>query len=564
MYGETLRKEVFMRRLVLLLLAGAVLFGYVPQSFRNISTGTLLEDDYDFILDPGRMVWVKGGRLYTNLSNLVTTTEGLFNKTSLGTYLIGGKTTFGTLHLAGIYNRYSEENPLFTGYVDRYGNWIYGEGDIYYVHYEDRDNADGYDFMSEEHVVVSAYERYRSDDIYLGIGGLLTKTASAGLGFTMSRMRNTWFDYTLADTIRDHDLILNEDVYVYGGEGAETGEYLNNYWSVFTSLWYAMDQKTRVGVALGYRKRNIEDNYDYWWTEEEDFSPEDPEVDVERYEVVERDYDPLNTGGFYLTLRTRLGDIREPHQEIGLRLYTSGGSVDSARYYYMTGDEDRTTLGDGEEFLIDTTIVDELRNGSTGERGFSLWWKGIYVRDEKLTFGLGARFQAWSGERTDTIARSERSFEQYNDGDNEENDADDYVMTTSLFERWHERTTYAGYTITLPVGMEWRIKEYFAFRCGAVYSFTYATSTLVQQLIGKEPETRRIEYGDGTVDEDLLEDPSDVTDGVSNTEDWREPSLDYFYGFGINPLPSLQIDVMGCSNLTNLTNWRVSVTFKFH
>ncbi|MDH5187231.1 MAG: hypothetical protein OEW70_09240, partial [candidate division WOR-3 bacterium] len=75
------------------------------------------------------------------------------------------------------------------------------------------------------------------------------------------------------------------------------------------------------------------------------------------------------------------------------------------------------------------------------------------------------------------------------------------------------------------------------------------------------PVFTRTEYGDSTFSERVG--PQSELQATSETINTIEHNTYFTYGAGFNPIKNLQIDIMGFRNLTNLSNWKLSITFKF-
>ena len=80
-------------------------------------------------------------------------------------------------------------------------------------------------------------------------------------------------------------------------------------------------------------------------------------------------------------------------------------------------------------------------------------------------------------------------------------------------------------------------------------------------MVDYEPERTLIEYGDGTTYEDI--DQAYDDDYSKEVEKVTLSSTDYYYGLGWKVTDNLQLDLMGFSDLTDMTNWRLSATFYF-
>ena len=60
-----------------------------PLSFRSNALGGVIDDDLDLVYDPIELRFVDGVRIYTNLSNLTSSQEKLFNNISDDEFLFG-------------------------------------------------------------------------------------------------------------------------------------------------------------------------------------------------------------------------------------------------------------------------------------------------------------------------------------------------------------------------------------------------------------------------------------------------------------------------------------------
>jgi len=80
--------------------------------------------------------------------------------------------------------------------------------------------------------------------------------------------------------------------------------------------------------------------------------------------------------------------------------------------------------------------------------------------------------------------------------------------------------------LSLPVGLEYTMTDWLAFRIGATHRF--------------------------------YNDKDDVADSEESTSETT-----YYYGAGLNITENLTVDVLGWKNLTELDNWKLSATVKF-
>ncbi|MCK4584415.1 hypothetical protein KAU13_03275, partial [candidate division WOR-3 bacterium] len=82
-------------------------------------------------------------------------------------------------------------------------------------------------------------------------------------------------------------------------------------------------------------------------------------------------------------------------------------------------------------------------------------------------------------------------------------------------------------------------------------------------LIDASPGLVHTERGDGTVTDVFIDNPNLEDIGSSEDITVSSSNTTYTYGLGYTVSENLQIDLMGFSDLTDLSNWRVSATLKF-
>jgi hypothetical protein len=187
--------------------------------------------------------------------------------------------------------------------------------------------------------------------------------------------------------------------------------------------------------------------------------------------------------------------------------------------------------------------------------------KHLWNINSRLNFGIGAMFS--TSKSTDSVTTQDvvTMIEVYDDNDGVTVDPDDYVQTTWSDETWMLKTTSSSKGFRFPVGIEFFVvNPKLCIRLGGTYSLTYADHTTVNQMIAYEPERTRIEYGDGSVIESLI-DPG-TSDAA--TETWNEviSTTNYVFGLGWHPVDNLQIDLMGFTKLTDMTEWRLSAVLR--
>ena len=124
------------------------------------------------------------------------------------------------------------------------------------------------------------------------------------------------------------------------------------------------------------------------------------------------------------------------------------------------------------------------------------------------------------------------------------------------------KTTGAISSFSVPVGIEFYLADPVVFRLGARHTLSINDYTTVHDMIDYDPERTRTVRGDGTVSESMI-DPGNQAAGSEESDTETSPDTDYFYGIGWQVTDNLQIDLMGFNELTDLSNWKLSATFKF-
>jgi hypothetical protein len=99
---------------ILIGLLSVIINAQQPLSFRNKALGGIINDDLDLIYDPIELRFVDSLRLYTNLSNLTSGTENVFNNVGDNEFLLGisGENPFLSNHwMSGLFRFANSTNP---------------------------------------------------------------------------------------------------------------------------------------------------------------------------------------------------------------------------------------------------------------------------------------------------------------------------------------------------------------------------------------------------------------------------------------------------------------------
>ena len=539
-------------------------YPFTGSSFRLASTGRLLEDDFDLLFDPARIPEIKGERLYTSLSNFVDQNEEVFSNTDNGFFLIGGSTDSEKNRYGGlVFDRLIDETPQFTGLFDRNGNPLFGMGEREDVTFFDDDGNNIYDRKSLFQETREARTEETAKDFFLGLARYFGDTRF-GIGWEHNEGRT--------DTIRSGDnfTFRNEETNLITGDLLLTDDEIGtgfvrdkfNSNTLLLSYWFFAGQDLDVGLRVGVTPFSSQDME--WWDEVQmtNRSPTDPSIDS--YNRFESFTDSVPTKG--LGIRgggTGFYDWNETVQtRVFLNIFTSSFDIkEGARLETIFQDADTLTLGGDYVVSSNNNSTTGPITGDGSSQSLDLFTYTWAKLTDDVTFAIGIRGTGTTRDETRITDQSTVEVFSYNDGDGVPEFADSTVTVTSS-QVVEEKTSSSVNQLSVPVGIEFKIKKPVFLRLGAIHTETFTDRTTNDVQTEYSESLRHAEYGDGTFSDDLV-DPSFQIPGTSETTESRSSETVYTYGLGIFVSKNLQIDLMGFSDLTDLSNWKLSAILKF-
>uniref|UniRef100_A0A7C6A8X8 DUF5723 domain-containing protein n=1 Tax=candidate division WOR-3 bacterium TaxID=2052148 RepID=A0A7C6A8X8_UNCW3 len=529
-------------------------------SFRYQSTAFLFEDDYDLLFDPARIPLIQGSRVYTNLSNFVSNEEEQFGFQTENFFLIGGSTDLiGYIYPGAVLDRYCQKIPLPTGLLGRdESDTLRGDAKTIETEWLDLDGNGSYDHRVTVINERKAWDESSIIDYYLGLGFKMSDLR-LGLGFLNNSETFTYTDptYNWIRSRTDSSLISGALTYTINDTFTGPDKFKKDSKRFILSGWYDFEQLS-VGIMTGFTPIARDSNYVHIGKTFEDRSPANPAI---------QDYDKAT---MLDSLTKHWSGVSIP---IGLSVfYKPKGNIDSRFFLnFFTGSEKLDKgAGSFQHNTMDSTgrpgyaKLDErtehiYRGGSTS-KGFNFKTIQLFKVSERFDLGFGLGFGAWDFQDSlaDTLAQD--SVYEYNNGDTIAG-TEDYRVRTKSSQEWLRKVSGAGKTFSIPVGFDFRLVPSLSLRLGAIHQVVWTDITTTDLLRAFEPTHTRIEYGDSTFTEQV--EPASELQATSETTRKTEHSTYFTYGLGFNPVKNLAIDIMGFRNLTNLTNWKLSVTFKF-
>jgi len=327
--------------------------------------------------------------------------------------------------------------------------------------------------------------------------------------------------------------------------------------SIIVNGWYDFSA-VRIGLLGSFAPLSYDERHDYRDWSNIDRSPANPSiVDFSRQQML--DTSDLPYAGNRMGGMASVFYLPKPEIEsrFYLRAYTQSLAVGADGGGLEAGQID-SVCHPGTANGYDTTL--HKYRGREKRQGISVSTKQLFTVTPRLRLGLGLGFatDAWQDSLEDSTAR--RSYYAFDNGDSISGH-EDFQSTTTFAEEWLTRTTGTDRVLAAPVGVEFKIVEPLALRLGASPTMTWRDETTVKELTASSPWYTHTVYGDSTFSDQLGD--AQPNPGQSETRASVDYSTEFTYGIGYSPIDNLQIDLMGFSRLTDLRDWRLSVTFKF-
>ena len=563
-----MKRAVLLTIVVLGFVAGAwAQIGPPTNSFRNASaSGTgLLEDDLDLLIgyrgfpDPSRIPLVEGKRLYTSLANIVDKNEGVFNNIGNGYFLIGGLgkiLRYGSL--GALYDRLDRSTPLVLDPAV-YGTMV-GHGERTDVI---QSNPGGQTIQDVTRRTADANRDTVSTQLLVGLGRYLMETKRVGIAFYHSdgsletkawgdttpalRFGNYTYNQTTTNLVTGQ-VTLTDDWKATKKSGNNSSRNL-----IGLTGWMPYGEKYSLGLqfmgGLVSTSPKDEAKYDRAFTR----------AGIESRTVNGSRKTTFTVSG--LTFDSRYSAIYKWSEATNSRVDLGFGMTNAKN---KSGDKFETMVSNsytGTFFtsLGDTDVVSY--SGSKDNAGRMEFFASTTSKlSDKVTLGMGFGMNS-SNLETKLIGDEARTIVTiYRQNAGGQSPFDSTAVTT-----WTQKsefdTTGSALTFCIPVGLEFHITKPIVFRLGANHRISQTDSTYTDQVVFWTAPQTRVTFGDGhTYEYSSLPGPFVSR---SNTVKVKRSETIYTYGAGWDYSEHLQLDFMGFAHLDDLTNWKLSATFKF-
>jgi len=314
------------------LLVPAAVSAHQDNSFTYTATSGMFEDMYDFFkYSPAYLPSFEKNSFWSQLSNLESQNDRLFNDSGTDYYLIGGQHDLMGFGRAGVmFDWYGYAEPEYL--TDFAGYSGYGFVEDSWREYRDNDSNGVYDHLRELYGHGEEYYRFNSNDVYVAYGmgdiaGLALGAAVRGIWessdpsyywnnpYDSNRGSFDWVGWEV-----ETDLLTGQRTHTVNEDGTGSWSYGESQWQLILGaraedlmgMMPDLDVVLNVYPILASAGNDLEWNF----TRSEDFSPAIPNsnTDVWSYSVTGFDYSsgPYPASGFGVGANLRVDYPLDP------------------------------------------------------------------------------------------------------------------------------------------------------------------------------------------------------------------------------------------------------------
>jgi hypothetical protein len=561
-----------------------------PESFRSQALGGVIDDDLDLVYDPIELRFVKGIRIYTNLSNLLTSNEKILNESS---YYDHGCTQnelfFGV----------SMKNPLFrnvwSSVLIRYQNFKYSNPLYFYTSIPNSPSVtDKWGYYHQIYTLYADEGEYKDglyDTKYVfdwdetnfswnKTNGLVInhtwKPSVWTLGFRYATAK-MYIDSTLcsSDYLTDVDEAFligypsfgmhyqryDVDSNVKQYERIEDGNFL--WWreSRYHSYHFSA---MRPFYWQGWTPIEMRGDFVYvreYWSEQHDdvyagqtyyYNPDISEYDNHLAMDESSDYlEEVRGHTIYLAVSAKRVFKQATERrnngfwEVGVGLMDGSFDYDHTYAVQGTSDEryfDGLQSGDLDDRTDMEGSISITDRGPGDKNGWFGWGRVNVPLGKKVYTGMGLYIGTSKTIRNTNYTYHYDGSEVYDilGGANDK----DYVGTAMEYWDADRRYELNYYYFILPVGIEYRFtnNNKWCLRFGSIYSYSRYNENDSKQMEVDQPYQETIVYNGGT---EYVNVSDNEYESTSSQEKWGMSQTVFVYGLGFEPTEHFQIDLLG-------------------
>ena len=568
--------------IIIISVTSTFLYSQEPISFRSQALGGIIQDDLDLIYDPVELRFVKGVRLYTNLSNLTSGQEQILNGMSDNEFLFGASWKYPlTINLwSSALIRYQNSkfsNPItidsdLDGFEDIYSDGSFND---IYTAYLDTDFNGLYDVrkvISQEKSNFSL----RKNNVFILNNSLLLSNWTFGLKFVKGRYNEesttasgylgTSHGLLSGSVFGDPSLKLNYNSYEVENNfndltWNENGDYLseneNNYtslnFSVMKPFIFPLTDTLEVRADFGYLKDDSKSNSEDLYSGSYEYFDEDI-TDYKDYYSEEENYiyKSESKGSRFLANLSLKKVFNKASERKNDGFWKVNFGMERASYdYEMKYNNPFNSMEnyfDGADTLMQDYNDERQSNSSSSDKGDEKFKR--YFASGRVNIPLGERVYVGLG-----LSLSSSTRERETDYINSMTGIRDYELLDTLnnndFQRTENRSLNADrtfehthYYFSVPVGIEYKFtkNKKWSLRFGSIFSYSKTIINDAKQITNSSAYEVITKYDDGNEEVDI---DDNIYESTSSHKKDAESRTSFFYGLGYNPTDNLQIDLLG-------------------
>lgn len=554
-----------------------------PASFRSQALGGAVYDDLDLVYDPVDLRFVKGIRFYTNLSNLTSSEEQLFNDQSDNEFLLGGSwknhTIFDWWTSALIRFRNNEtDNPLFidqdlngipdigadgefrniySAFLDTNGDGLSDIRRFVDQRKISRNEASGYSFIINNALAVGSgstlgirYVRSVNDNSLNTSGGFYGNGSSQLTGVFPG---DPSFDLEFTVT----DLTTNNPLYQQNEEGdfLNSGNSTGNDIHISFMTPFNMTSLERVELRLdaGFisekQEADMRDTYNgqtaTFNSQIENFTDSFSEASSVR-NFFSYDGSGVELGGSLHKVFNRSPERRNDG------FFRISVSWQRLVLDYTSTVQNNVNFNDVQFDGLDTLGLDfqnlsnnQISRNDAGEAVFNRLSGSLRLNSplgKKVYAGAALQLNITDFDQTSDFSEEVNNLRTFRLQDN--TTSNDFTSTTtenlSGISRYEQRIT----TLSVPVGIEYAFtkNEKWNLRFGSFFQYRKVSGEIAETPEESSPRTTITEFDDGNITSQVFD--SELQTTLEKNNDANSNSS-FFYGLGYEPTENLQLDLLG-------------------
>ncbi len=579
-----------------------------PVSFRSQALGGAVFDNLDLVYDPIELRFVEGVRLYTNLSNLTSSSEQILNGISDNEFLMGISFKNGLFEnywtsilvrfrnarssnpfsfdpdLDGLpdFTREGQFRDIYTTFLDNNGDGLY---DIKRVIDQQKTNFDknkmsmiifnnsftnknwtfglrlAYGRQSFESTVASGSYGSHTGPLI----GALPGDPTVSLNFDLFSVEDNFRSFTQHEL---GDFLNNTENHFFSAQAAAMGLY--NVIGI-----KRVELRTDIAFLSNRNKSVVKDTYTGAFS---NFSRDIPQFrDDYREEFNREDITEDNEIGFLASFSAKRVFAKGLERKddgfwqvrLGIRRLSldyranTENAMNSNHNFFDGADTLNIDINDANQGLFSST---DEGNGSTLRYFASALMN--YPLGNQVHLGIGVQFLRDDLNRTTQFAQSQNTLENFEQIDTLlSNDFQETTTVSSDADHPFEKTEYR---VSVPVGIEYKFTSNlkWSLRFGSIFTYRQTTESDAFKITNATPFQTVTEFGDGTSDITLSDNIFESTSSQTKT---GASKTTFVYGLGFTPTEHFQIDLLGFLGTTEglqiwdadfLKSLRLSFTLK--